>query len=348
MDLQDARKLADQAVRTARDVTSPEEYEAVWALLAQIAPDAATALELGTQLLSSDDPAARATGCDLLGLASERHESVQESVARAVLSIADTQTDPDTQWSIARALGCTRDRTAVPKLVELAEHVDGDVRFQAALALPSVWAGDLDGAAVPTMIRLTEDPDAEIRNWATFGLGFLMDVDTPAVRAALWARCGDDNPEARAEGIRGLARRHDRRAVPLLAELLDDEDGAHVHTFHAAEILGAPELLPHLLEYDEDGLGVADALAACDPQARDRRDEFAAAILDAVDRELPGADVAVYADWFEPGLTLDIAVGPDVCQWSVEALSARAGGDPAQAARLVADDLTTDAARTPG
>jgi hypothetical protein len=190
------------------------------------------------------------------------------------------------------------------------------------------------------MIRLMEDPDPEVRNWATFGLGFLMDVDTVAVRAALWARTGDDDGEVRAEGVRGLARRHDRRAVPLLAALLDEVNGAHVHTFQAAQILGAAELLPHLLHYDPADPGVADALSECDPEVRSRRDAFAATVLDAVHRELPGADVALYADWFEPGLILDVTVGSAAYRWSVEALQARAGGEPEQAAQLVAADLT--------
>lgn len=92
-----------------------------------------------------------------------------------------------------------------------------------------------------------------------------MNTDTEAVRAALWARTSDDYAEARAEGIRGLAQRRDRRVITMLAELLDDEDGAHVHTFHAAQVLGAPELLPHLLKYDPADYGVAEAIRACDP-----------------------------------------------------------------------------------
>jgi len=341
MDLQEARNLADQAVRTARDVTGPEEYEAVWALLARIAPDSAAAVELGVELVASADPVARATGCDLLGLASERHEAVRDAAARAVLSIAEAEDDTDALWSIARALGRTGNPAAVPVLVALAGHADGDVRFQVALALPSVWDGDPDGVAVRTMIALTEDPDPEVRNWATFGLGFLMEADTVAVREALWARTGDDDNEARAEGVRGLARRHDRRAVSLVAALLDDEDGAHVHTFYAAEMLGAAELLPHLLEYDSGSLGLADAVAACDPEVRERRDAFGAAVLDLVCRELPGADVALYADWFESGLVLDVTVGADAYRWSVESLMARAsGGDVEQAAVLVVADVT--------
>jgi hypothetical protein len=219
---------------------------------------------------------------------------------------------------------------------------DSDVRLHIATTLPSEWSGGPDGADVATMIRLSEDPDPEVRNWATFGLGFLMDVDSEAIRAALWARTGDDSGEVRAEGIRGLARRHDRRAVPLLAELLDDEDGAHVLTFTAAAVLGSPELLPHVLNYDPADAGVAEALAACDPVTRGRRDEMAAVLPDSIARQLPGADVALFAECFEPGLTLKVSAGAETFHWSVEALLKRAGGDPEEAARLAAGDTLTE------
>lgn len=339
MDHKLAVALVDQAVEAARTVTGPDEYEAVRALLARVAPDTAVALELGAGLLGSADPVARATGCDLLGLASEQSEAIREEAARAVLSIAAGESDVDVQWSIARALGGTGDRRAVPVLAALAGHEDSDVRFQVAVALPRVSADSPDAASVATMIGLTEDPDPEVRNWATFGLGFLMAVDTGAVRAALWARTADDSAEVRAEGVRGLARRRDRRAVPPLAALLDAEGGAHVLTFQAVAILGAPELLPYLLNYDPDDPGVAEALSACDPASRERLDGFAAALLGSIGRRLPGIDFAVYADWFEPGLTLRVAHDPAPHLYSVEALSVRAGGDPEEAARLVALDF---------
>jgi HEAT repeat protein len=339
---EDAAALVEQAVEVAREVTCPEEYESVWALLSQVALDGAVSLRLGTNLLGSADPVARATGCDLLGVASDLHEAVREDAATAMLSLAAVEDDDDARWSIARALGATQDRRAVPALVSLADHADPDVRFQVASALPLVSPGDPEGADILALLRLTRDPDPEVRNWATFGLGFLVEIDSLAVREALWERTGDTFREAREEGIRGLARRHDPRAVALLAELLDDEDGAHVHTFQAAAILGAPELLPYLENYDPEDIGVAEALSACDPAARDRLDELAAALLRALHRQLPSADVALYAHRFDTGLTLDVTISADTRSWSVEALLKQAGNDPEQAARLALAGATSD------
>lgn len=331
MDEASARKLIERAVQLARPAGDEEEYEAVRELLREVAADGPVALRLGRALLDAPDPVVRATGCDLLSNASELHESVHQDVATTVLAIAARESDDHVCRSIARALGAAQDRRAVPVLVALADHTDEVVRLQVAVSLPSVATGEADGADVRTLIRLARDQDEEVRNWATFGLGFQLEVDTREIRDALWERVGDEHRDAREEAIRGLARRHDPRAIALIAELLDEDD-AHVHTFYAAAILGAPELLPHLEAYEPDGHGVAEALAACDPAVRAQQDADAWALLLAVDERLPEARAALSADRFDTGLTLRVGAEGE---YSVEALLARAGGDPAQAAALV-------------
>jgi HEAT repeat protein len=193
-------------------------------------------------------------------------------------------------------LGATADRVAVPPLVLLAGHGDPDVRFQVPLSLPSVWSGDPDGPDVQALIRLTADIDAEVRDWATFGLGTqLTDADTAAIRAALRNRTSDDHPGTREEAICGLACRRDPRAISLVGGLLAAEDGAHLLVFEAAEVLGAAELVPLLEESDADDHGVREALAGCDPAARDRRDQFAWDLLCTLYRQQPGIDACACA-----------------------------------------------------
>jgi len=62
--------------------------------------------------------------------------------------------------------------------------------------------------------------DEDVRDWATVGLGTMVDRDTEQVREALVARLEDPHQETRAEALKGLAARADTRAVEsLLAEL---------------------------------------------------------------------------------------------------------------------------------
>ncbi|GLY77226.1 HEAT repeat domain-containing protein [Actinoallomurus iriomotensis] len=320
--------LVGRAVELARDV-GDDDYTPVWAVLGEMAQDGPASLLAGVDLLASPDPVVRAVGCDLLGRASERHETVRADAASALLTLAPSETDVDVLWSIAQALGSTFDHRAEPVLVFLSAHPDPDVRLKAAQALPSMPAGE---AVAGALIRLTADPDPQVRNWATFGLGSQTDADTPAVREALWARVGDDGEDVHAEAVFGLARRRDPRATALVIELLDAEQGIYSWGLEAAACLRDPALLPHLAGYDAASAPVATALRECDPAARLRRDDFAAALLDAVYDRSPAADPTVFSTLLETGLTLRTTGAGGTLIWSVEALMERAGGDPHRAA----------------
>ncbi|MGW3227079.1 HEAT repeat domain-containing protein [Kitasatospora sp. NPDC001095] len=300
--------------------------------------DAHGAVARAVDLLRSPQPPDRALGCDLLGFASDAHEDVRAEVAVTLTALAAREPDPDVLCSLARALEQTEDPRAAPVLVALAEHEDSGVRQRTAIALGGFADGPPDGPEVRALVALTRDADPDVRDWATFSLGFQSRADTPAVRAALWERTRDSDPDARAEGIRGLARRRDPRAAALLRELLADPDGAEVLTFRAAEILGAPELLPLLEDYAPDDHGVAEAVAACDPARRARHDEAAWTLVRTLERLRPELAPAVWATRCEPGLTLGLGSGPDAPVYDVAALLARADGDPQRAAELVGGD----------
>ncbi|WP_371481920.1 HEAT repeat domain-containing protein [Kitasatospora sp. NBC_00315] len=338
-----AAELVDRALALARatsaqdtDATGPDdEYRALlWRAAGLDGPGAVT---IGLALTGSEDIRDRAAGCDLLGRASDRHEPLRARVVAALAELAERETEPYVLCSLAEAIERTYHQHAVPVLVALAGHPDADVRRYAAGSFAGVLTGRSDGPDIRSLIALTRDQDPEVRDLATFTLGFQADADSPAIRAALRARVADAHPEVREEGIRGLARRHDPRAVPLLAGLLADPAGARLLTFRAAQIMGAPELLPALREYEPGSPGVSEALNACDPQWRARLDSAAWELVCAVDVLRPDLAAGLSMERFEAGLSLGI--GP--CGeggYSVEALLRRAAGDPGRAAALVARD----------
>jgi hypothetical protein len=79
--------------------------------------------------------------------------------------------------------------------------------------------------AVQTVLQLSADTDDDVRDWATFGLGTLLRLDTPAIRHALLARLDDAHHNPREEAMYGLAVRLDRRAVPVLLDFLEEYEG---------------------------------------------------------------------------------------------------------------------------
>lgn len=344
MDAGVVAELVGQARAAARVARETDDWDEYRALLWRVAADGVGTLPLGLELIGSTDPVERATGCDLLGDASDQNEAVRAETAAALVALAERETEGDVLWSLARAIERTYDERAVAVLVVLAGHPDAEVRRQVASSFAGVITGLPDGPDIRALITLTRDQDPEVRNWATFTLGCQAKVDSPAIRAVLWERTTDENADAREEGIRGLARRHDPRAVPLLAELLDNPEGAHIHSFGAAQIMGLPELLPALLEYEPDGLGVTAAVNACDPARRARLDAAAWDVLCALDRLRPDLDASVYMERFDHGLSLGLGAVLGSSDYDVEALLRRADGDPARAAELVASEQP----RSPG
>ncbi|WP_234581640.1 HEAT repeat domain-containing protein [Micromonospora sp. MH99] len=298
------------------------------------------AFRLAVGRLADADRVVRAAACDLLGFASEVHgDDLRADAATALISLAATETDPEVHWSIARALGATCDPRALPTLVTLARSPDSDVRFQVAVAVPAVLDDPPAEAGEAVLIDLCADPDASVREWATFGLGWVSTADGNAVRRALWDRTRDVDPEVRAEGARGLARRRDARALPLVRELLV-RDEVHRFTVQAAAYLADPSLLPLLDGFDPDADHVAEALRECDPLRRDRRTDLAWRLLLAVHSRRPNWEVTLAGARCDLDLNLDITDGTDRSgYWCVDGLLRRAGCDPERAAEMAIADL---------
>lgn len=298
------------------------------------------AVRLAVGRLADPDRVVRAAACDLLGFASEVHgDDLRADAATALISLAATETDPEVHWAIARALGATCDPRALPTLISLAGSPDSDVRFQVAVAVPAVLDDPPAEAGEAVLIDLCADPDARVREWATFGLGWVSTADGNAVRQALWDRTRDVDPEVRAEGARGLARRRDARALPLVRDLLA-QDEVHNFTIRAAAYLGDPSLLPLLDGFDPEEDRVAEARRECDPLRRERRNDLAWRLLLAVHSRRPDWAVTLAGERCDLDLNLDVSDGADRSgYWCVDGLLRRAGDDPERAAELAIADL---------
>lgn len=319
--------LFAQAVAAAR----AEDHETEWNLLLRIAGSGGEAARLAGEHVTSPDPVLREVACDLLKVTGDLNDVGEETVT-LLISLAANETDENVQGAIVRALGSTKDLRAVPVLISFARHSDADVRCSVAIGLPSAMGEVVDDAVIETLLALSRDPDQHVRDWATFAVGQQTTADGDDVRAALWERTTDSFAYAREEGIRGLARRRERKVLPLLAGLLAEET-AHTLTFDAAAYLPDASLLPLLEKFEPTDPRVAEALRECDPA---ERDNFAVRMFDTLQELLPDNDFSLSGERFELGLTLTLAE----FHWSVEGLQNRAGGDPELAARFVADDVS--------
>jgi HEAT repeat protein len=117
------------------------------------------------------------------------------------------------------------------------------------------------------MIALTRDPDRANRDWATMLLA-QMELDTVAVREALFKAATDEDLYVRGEAILGLAIRDPALALPLIRSALQEEFVC-VQIFEAVVQAPDPSLVEALRPFADDGGESIDQLA---------RDAFAACV----------------------------------------------------------------------
>jgi len=171
---------------------------------------------------------------------------------------------------LAEAVAWCYDEEALPLLLSLVGHDDARVRRAVAQALPSVLGETDPGDTVAGLIRLSSDADDDVRDWACFALGTqLSEVDDAALRAALIDRLEDPHDDTRCEALLGLARRRDKRTLPILKERLAKEN-VYSLEIDAAGALGDPSLhwmvRAHLAGWDDDVVArVCAALRLTDP-----------------------------------------------------------------------------------
>ena len=153
----------------------------------------------------------------------------------------DSEKDTGVLRSIFTAFGHLHEPAVIGVAPRFVNHPDRNVRFDVVMAL----TGHDSEVAVGLMIRLTSDDDSDVRDWATFGLGTQLELDTPEIRDALAARLDDTDEDTRGEAMIGLACRNDQRAIPAI--LKDLKAGITDKPLDAAAYSKSPELLAALM-----------------------------------------------------------------------------------------------------
>ncbi len=156
--------------------------------------------------------------------------------------------DPAVLADTCIALGHLHDARAIPMIIKLLVHPVVEVRRGVVSGISRY----VESEAINGLIVLSADTDEEVRDWATFGLGQLIETDTPAIRAALHARLDDPCAQIRGEAIEGLATRGDRSVLPILIREL--HDGVSQPLLDAAIALAVPDLCEALAAAEKRGL----------------------------------------------------------------------------------------------
>jgi HEAT repeat protein len=154
---------------------------------------------------------------------------------KLIENLLQKESDLHVMNSCIVALGHYKYFEALDVICKFSNHPSNEIRFAVAVALGAM--PDEDGIGASVQIQLMQDVDEDVRDWATFGLGVLSEVDTPAIRDALFQRLYDSHFDTRCEAMAGLAKRRDERSLPLLLECLNNGDDGPLVTEAATDIL---------------------------------------------------------------------------------------------------------------
>jgi HEAT repeat protein len=252
-------------------------FDQHWELVGRFVADigAQAALAAARSWCDSSDAGIHSAGLDVLGALARRDAGLVGELLDLV-NLAQHSDNEDVRWSAAVALQQIDDIRARDALVPFLSDSDPDVRCQAVYGLSPRAVPDLteEHPVIQALLRAMEDPHERVRDWATFTIGALYTVDTPAVRDALARHLDDDGADTAGEAAVGLAIRGDPRVYPVLVERLADPDVGNLYLEAACE-LADPRVLPLLLELrsggwqeDEPRPSILDeAIAACSPSA---------------------------------------------------------------------------------
>ncbi len=209
-------RSTDELIELLLSKNSAFESDEEWVLIGRLQQRLPQTLDRIQILRESGLECARDLAVIVLGqnLVREKHQA--HRLTQVLIEMLWSETSLRVIESITHALGHLRDPMASDPLVELSRHRDPAIRWAAVSSL----CGRDESRCIEALIVCSSDLDRDVRNWATFGLGSMVDVDTEALCQALVARLEDADDEIREEAIVGLARRGDVRViVPFKSEL---------------------------------------------------------------------------------------------------------------------------------
>jgi HEAT repeat protein len=227
--------------------------------------------ERAAALCSATGAPSRRLGLDIL--AQLGYEVGRPFVEQALPIAIELASDPElsVRVSAISALGKQWDVRALPTVLEHRLDADPDVRLAVAQAVPSVVSDPPEADAVASLLELMRDSACDVRDWATLGIGTLLeDVDGDDIRQALTERLDDPDGDTAGEALVGLARRRDPGIIERVRGLLAEPNVGNL-TVEAAGELADPRLLPALerlrttgwSQRDPRGRLLEPAIAAC-------------------------------------------------------------------------------------
>jgi HEAT repeat protein len=257
----DPRPL-EELIATA--LTEPDEDLAWEAVCVLHFRGSKQVLGRASELCRSPQIAERRLGANILGQLGLPERTFPSECLEILLAMLNGESDASVLQATLVALWHLAQPEAIDPALQLRRHFDPEVRHAVVLAL----TGYDDNRAIEGLIELSQDEDSDVRDWATFGLGTQIDLDTPAIRQALFQRLTDVDQDTRGEAMVGLAKRKDPRVIWAISEELASDSVSRL-AVEAAQCTAAPGLHAQLValrdRFDIHDAFLEEAIQACSP-----------------------------------------------------------------------------------
>ncbi|MDB6025351.1 MAG: hypothetical protein JWM68_1574 [Verrucomicrobiales bacterium] len=210
-------RATEDLVRLAAANDPDNDEEAYWNPIRVLEHRLPRIFDEMQRLSEENDPKLRSVAATVVGQHAVKEKWMGSQCVDLLLDLLQREQDVVVITAMINALGQFHDPRVIPRLLAFKTHPDATLRFGVTQSL----ARYEDVRAIDALIDLSTDVDREVRNWATFNLGSMIEVDTPAIRQALKHRLTETDDEIRGEALVGLVIRGDHEIIPALLQELE-------------------------------------------------------------------------------------------------------------------------------
>ncbi len=180
-------------------------------------------LNKSIELTHHSDAKARRIGIDVLAQLGISPRPFYDQSNKCFFELLNIENNPKVLMSLFYAIGHNNEKLSNIQIEKLCEFVDSPNELVIE-GLVHALLGIDKPKAIDALIKLSTHKLSHIRDWATFGLGSLVERDNKKIRVALWNRVNDKHNDTKAEAILGLALRNDSGIIDIIhREVLSEE-----------------------------------------------------------------------------------------------------------------------------
>lgn len=197
------------------------------------------------ELTGSENPEARHIGIHILAQFGPITRPFYTETKNHFFERLATEKNPQILAALLFAIGYNNKQLSKSQVDTLCNFHDRNNSSSIKSGLVFSLLGIKAPKAIDILIELSSDKAGHVRDWATFGLGELIEKNNKKIREALWRRVNDRHQDTRYGAILGLAIRKDTRVKEIIKrELVQGENGTGL--FEAIIAYGDKEFLPIL------------------------------------------------------------------------------------------------------